>query len=407
MQLLARIVEQFRKRPNSTSVVVNLTEQAIGERPTITFAKLWNYYLEDPTVQNAVNTFRDQIVGSGFYVTANNSRAVNIINDFCNGIDFDNILYDIVGEMLVCGNSFGEMLTPINLQDLERVQITTVKKIVRDQFGNPTAIIQEIDGVERKLEPKNFIHFKLFDIARKPFGIGLFHALAVPQLIDGENRPSILESIAKMRDSMLRIFDNYASPKDLYVFEGASEEFLQDQAAKIRGMKKGESFLTNKKFDHHELTIDPRSRFDKYVEFLQTQLELGSQTPAAKLQTTTGYTEASARAVIELVERRIIGIQRRLKRTIEKEIFDRVLIREGLNVERANLELHWGQPEIPEFNIQDLFRAREIGIISNEEARNILQKSGWELSSEAESEEELDDEDLNEMEREMEEEISA
>jgi hypothetical protein len=157
-------------------------------------------------------------------------------------------------------------------------------------------------------------------------------------------------------------------------------------------MKKGESFLTNKKFEHHELTIDPRSRFDKYIEFLQTQLELGSQTPAAKLQTTTGYTEASARAVIELVERRIIGIQRRLKRTIEKEIFERVLIREGLNVERASLELHWGQPDIPEFNIQDVFRAKEIGIISRVETRNILQKSGWELS-EPESEPEKQDPD--------------
>ena len=120
------------RKPNASSVVVNLTEQALGERPAVTFARLWCYYLEDPTVQNAVNTFRDQIVGSGFYVTANNSRAVNIISDFCNGIDFDNVLYDIVGEMLVCGNSFVELLTPVNLQDLERAQITTIKKIVRD-----------------------------------------------------------------------------------------------------------------------------------------------------------------------------------------------------------------------------------------------------------------------------------
>jgi hypothetical protein len=392
MKLIGRLIDELKRKPNLTSVVVNVTEQAIGERPSVTFAKLWNYYLDDPTIQNAVNTFRDQIVGSGFYVTANNSRAVSIINDFCNGIDFDNILYDIVGEMLVCGNSYVEMLGPTNLQDLERLQITTIKKIIRDRFGRPTHIVQEVDGVEHQLDPKNFIHFRLFDVARRPFGIGLFHALAVPQVIDGENRPSILESVAMIRDSMVRIFDNYSSPKDLYVFENASEQFLQDQATKMRNMKKGESFLTNKKFEHHELTIDPRSRFDKYIEFLQTQLELGSQTPAAKLQTTTGYTEASARAVIELVERRIIGIQRRLKRTIEKEIFERVLIREGLNVERASLELHWGQPDIPEFNIQDVFRAKEIGIISRVETRNILQKSGWELS-EPESEPEKQDPD--------------
>ena len=220
--------------------------------------------------------------------------------------------------MLVCGNSFVEMLTPDYLEDLVRVQITTIKRIIRDEYGNTRAIVQEIDGVENYLNPNNFIHFKLFDVNGKPFGIGLFNALVVPQIIDGELRPSIIDSIASIRDSMVRIFEAYESPKDIYIFENASEQFLQEQAQKIKSMKKGQSFITNKRFEHKEITIDPRSRFDKYVEFLQTQLELGSQTPAAKLQITTGYTEASARAVIELVERRAVGMQRRLKRIIKR-----------------------------------------------------------------------------------------
>ena len=96
----------------ATSIVVGKNEQLLGDKPQITFAKLWDYYLSDPTIQNAVNTFRDQIVGSGFYVTANDPKAVDVINEFCDSIDFDNLLYDVVGEMLVCGNSFIEMLTP-------------------------------------------------------------------------------------------------------------------------------------------------------------------------------------------------------------------------------------------------------------------------------------------------------
>ncbi len=400
------------KDAKGSSIVVGKTKEVIGERPSLAFSRLWEYYLNDPTIQNAVNSFRDSIVGSGFYVTANNNRAVKIINEFCNGIDFDNILYDVVGEMLICGNSFLEMIAPTKLDALVKVDIKTVKKIIRDEFGRPKQIIQEIEGIERPLDPKNFIHFKLFDVAREPFGIGLFHALAVEQLVDGQLTPSVLDSIARIRDAMVRIFDNYASPKDMYVFENASETFLQDQAKQIRNMKKGESFITNKKFEHHEIQIDPRSRFDKYIEFLQTQLELGSQTPAAKLQTTTGYTEASARAVIELVERRILGIQRRLKRVIEKEVFDRVIIREGLNVEHAALELHWGQPEIPEFNIQDVLTAATTivegkPLVTWQEARNILQKSGLELGAEEPAEEELNEEDLDEIEENIEEEISA
>ncbi len=382
MQLIAKLRDKIKSYPNKdnikhSTIIVSKNEQILGERPSISFAKLWDYYCTDPTIQNAINSLRDQIVGSGFYVTANDPKAVEIINEFCNRLDLDNLLYDIVGEMLICGNSFVEMLTSDYLEDLVRVQITTIKRIIRDEYGNTRAIVQEFDGVENYLNPNNFIHFKLFDVNGKPFGIGLFNALAVPQLIDGELRPSIIDSIASIRDSMVRIFDAYASPKDIYIFENASEQFLQEQAQKIKSMKKGQSFITNKRFEHKEITIDPRSRFDKYVEFLQTQLELGSQTPAAKLQTTTGYTEASASAVIELVERRVVGMQRRLKRIIEKEIFNRVLLREGFDIKQVNLELHWGLPDIPSFNTQDIFKAVELGVISVKEARSILQRSGW------------------------------
>ncbi|MEM2759867.1 MAG: hypothetical protein QXU32_06585 [Nitrososphaerales archaeon] len=383
---LAQILSHLSDTKRPTSIVVGDVKEAIGERPEITFDQLCRYYLEDPTIQNAVNSFRDHIVGSGFYVTASSERAVNIINEFCDGIDLDSILYDVVGEMLVCGNSFLEMLAPENLEDLERVQITTVKRVRRDAYGNPLSIIQEVNGAEHELDPRNFIHFKLFEVARQPFGIGLFHALALPQTVNGKRRPSVLDSWNKMRDAMVRIFENYSDPKVMYVFDNASESFLQDQAVKIRNMEKGEAFLTNKKFEFHELKVDPRTRFDGYVTAVRTEIELGSQTPAAKLQTTTGYTEASARAVIELVERRIIGIQRKLRRIIEREIFDRVLIKNGLNVQRARVELHWGQPDMPEFNIEDIFRAANTivegkPLITWQEARNILKKSGWELTS--------------------------
>lgn len=395
IQGISSMVSPFRRFGNDKqhSIVVGNIHRMTGEAPEVTFDKLWNYYLTDPTAQNSVNSIRDYIVGPGFYVTAANQRAVTIINEFCDGVDFDGILYDWVGESLVCGISFLEMLTPDNLQDLKRVDITTIKKIARDAFGEPTAIIQQIDGIERPLDPKNFVSFRLFEVARKPFSIGMLHSLVIPQVVDGEIRPSILQSWNHMRDAMVRILENYSSPKDMFVFENASESFLQDQANKIRNMRKGESFLTNKKFEHHEIKIDPRTRFDSYITSLRTEIELGSQTPAAKLQTTTGYTEASARAVIELVERRIMAIQRKLRRIIERQIFDRVLLAAGLNPARARVELHWGQPDVPEFSLDDVLKAANTTIegkplITWQEARRIFKKSGWELTEHNVAEEE-------------------
>lgn len=407
LHLLTHLPTRIRKK--STSVVVSETNRFFGERPDVSFADLWSYYVSDPTAQNSVNATRDYIVGSGFYVTAQTPRAINIINEFCDGTDLYGILYDWVGESLVCGLSLLEMLTPSNLQDLKRVDMTTIKKIQRDPFGEPMAIIQEVDGTERKLDPANFIPFRLFEVARRPFSIGMLHSLALPQLVDGKVRPSIFDSWNILRDAMIRILDNYSDPKVMYVFENASETFLQDQAEKIKNMEKGEKFLTNKKFEFHELKIDPRTRFDGYVTSIRTEIELGSQTPAAKLQTTTGYTEASARAVIELVERRIMAIQRKLKRIIEKEIFDRILLSSGINPERARVELHWGQPEIPEFELDDVLKAASTivegrPLIGWEEARNILKKSGWELT---ETQEQVEQSTIEITKEELEEELTT
>lgn len=394
MQLFDKVqkVFQTKKKLEPAAIVVGPTKRAVGEFPEITFLTLYNYYLTDPTIQNAVNTFRDQIVGESFYVTGKDQNAIGIIEDFIDGINFDSLLYDIVGDMLVTGNCFVEMITPDNIQDLEILQIITVRKLMRDEFGNPLKIIQLIEGLQYELDPRNFIHFKLFDVARRPFAIGLFHSLAVPQIIDGELRPSVIDASVRMRDSMIRIIDNYASPKDMYTFENASEQFLQDQAVKIRNMKKGESFITNKKFDHKELTIDPRSRFDSYINFIKMQVELGIQSGIIKLQTAHDFTYASAEATKELLDMRVSGIQRRLKHTIQNEIFNRLLIQSNIDPQTAGIELHWGKPTEPEFSVQDVLKAVELSVtaeqnglpplLSMKEARKILQKSGWELQEE-------------------------
>jgi len=58
---------------------------------------------------------------------------------------------------------------------------------------------------------------------------------------------------------------------------------------------------------------------------LINQFYLGLQTPLPKLFTTPGFTQASATAALELAERKVLALQRFLKRIVEKEIFIPVL----------------------------------------------------------------------------------
>jgi len=88
----------------------------------------------------------------------------------------------------------------------------------------------------------------------------------------------------------------------------------------------------------------------------------------------------SARAALEAAERKVMAMQRFIKRIVERQVFAPMLRDAGFDPVEAKVRLNWGQPEIPELNVEDILKAVEIGVINIEEARNILIKSGWELT---------------------------
>ena len=111
---------------------------------------------------------------------------------------------------------------------------------------------------------------------------------------------------------------------------------------------------------------------------------MGGQTPLPKLFTTPGFTEASARAALEIAERKVLALQRFIKRTIEKEIFSPLVLQAGFDQKKANCRLNWGT-EKPELKFEDLIRLAEMSskdgysIVRPEEVRKNLVKAGFEL----------------------------
>jgi len=100
--------------------------------------------------------------------------------------------------------------------------------------------------------------------------------------------------------------------------------------------------------------------------------------------TTPGFTEASARAALEIAERKVMALQRFIKRTCEREIFNPLIQQAGLDPAKANCRLNWGR-EKPEVKLEDLIRLAEISATSEtsyvrpEEVRKNLIKAGFEL----------------------------
>lgn len=132
------------------------------------------------------------------------------------------------------------------------------------------------------------------------------------------------------------------------------------------------------------MTIDPRARFEYYIDHILNQFYLGCETPLPRLFSTPGFTEASARAALDLQGMLIKPIQRYVKRQVERDVFDVVLSQAGFDPAEAQVRLNWGSPETPEVNVADMLKAAEQNLIRPEEFRkNAVKLFGWELWEES------------------------
>ena len=130
--------------------------------------------------------------------------------------------------------------------------------------------------------------------------------------------------------------------------------------------------------------IDPRGRFDSYIDYMVNQFYLGTETTLPRLFSTPGFTEASANAAKDLQDLLIKPIQRDIKRTVESFVFAPVVKASGVDPAVAGVRLNWGAPESPEISIVDLIAmatapAGGSALIRPEEFRKNAVKAGVEL----------------------------
>ncbi len=372
-----------------------------GVRPIVLHQKLYYYYLIDPGVQNNVNTFRDEITAGGFYLTAEDDKALEVVRTFLRKTGFKKMIKTGINDALITGNLMIERLfskTPVTftkkrLLGLDLVDMRLVRYVrpFLDDVRKPWKVVQILtDGSEVTIDYDRLAHYKMFEISKNFLGIGVFHSLAVPQYQQDSELRSILDDMQAMREAFPRIIRRHAKPYRMVIMENESEAFIKKRAQEIKRMEDGDWMFTNKDFGYKELTVDPRTRYDSLIEWMQLVYETGQQSPASKLQTTPGFTEASATQAREMLDRKKKGMQEDMKDTFEQEIFWPLLIGEGFDPEKSNVEFNFGVPEVPEFNPLQVLQAAttviptgngvSMPIITWNEARKMLRNgASWEL----------------------------
>jgi len=388
----------LQKVASRSGTLLPAWREALGEAPTIGFSDLIGAYLRDPACKAFVDFLADQTVGTGFFTTVNTNyaealKAKAVVDDFCEAVNLDGLLQEGAREIVASGNSFWLKLEPDNLEALRILPLTGFedsKAIVRDRMGSVKAYNYSYGGVKATFQPDRIIHFRWNQVNFSAFGTGVLQVLLEELSFNGETRKSFLEMKARIEKVMPEIFEKYAGPDELWLFPGVNAERLAEFQRLIRSKPKaGARFVCDRAdADVKTVAVDPRARYEAYVDHILNQVYLGGQTPLPKLFTSPGFTEASARAALDMAERKVMALQRFIKRVIEREVFAPVIVQAGFDPKKANCRLNWGAPERPQISVADVVRLAEISAQFNvqyvrpEEVRRMLVKMGFDLTAE-------------------------
>jgi hypothetical protein len=389
------ILQGLKNRFHEAALFLTTTEKVMGISPEVSFKTMTEIYLGDLGARASIDFLADQIAGQGFYTTYNEEyqekssgkSAKEVVDEFCEQVGLDETLQESARYLVGWGNVFWWVGNPKKIEFLKTVPLEIVKTN-GIKYGSQGEI--ETIELEWKRQPSEIpgdeaIHLGYNTLTANPLGIGVLQSLATSLDIgDGEEREPFYQIKAKIQSGMTDTIYMFGAPNELWSFPGLSKDKLTEFFAQIKSIpRRGSRFVFNPP-SGSEAKVQPivaeRMRgLDFYVESLEDEFILGLQTPLAKLVTKTGFTEASANAALEIAERRVLALQRFLKRGVERYLFDRVVAAAGLDPQKAQVRLNWGMPESLDYEklTQILSQVTELlkvdpTVISHAELRNIL-----------------------------------
>lgn len=391
--VLRKIREVLSYAP--ASGVASPKDRVFFDTSCIPLAEVMKLYERDPTCKSSVDLLAASTVGMGFYTTVDEKydkapEAKAAVDKFCEDVNLDGLLNDMAKPLIACGNDFWLKLTPERLADTLRMPIDSVQRIGLSSV--PTLKLPyKVTGYQpqatycgnagNELKPEAVIHWRLNGDVPSGFGVGLLQVLLHTLTVDTDKRPSYAWMKAKIEKILPNIFVKYAGPDVVVQLEGQKEDTIKKYESAIKNRPEEGQWLFSgaKSVSVHPVTIDPRARFEYYIDHMVNQFYLGCETPLPRLFSTPGFTEASARAALDLQDMLIKPVQRYIKRQVEREIFDVVAAQAGFDAVKAKVRLNFGSPETPELVPADLIRAAELGLVRAEEFRKNAVKFGWEL----------------------------
>jgi len=353
-------------------------------------------------------------VGGGWYVTADDPVAKDIVEEFFQKVNMDSLIRELARDTHLYGlHLWAKYMNPFlkNLTDIRIIPLESIFRVHRDDYGNWKTMHQMPEYYGEPVEASRMVVWKWRPINQNAFGSGIAqvqYASRRYQLAIRDNNtgqiistrtivvPSMIDGRSMLYDIMMKVFQRYGMPYQAFVIgdptvAGAeADQNLVENLVKP-AIRRREELVINRKVEIVNDEIDPRTRFEAYMNELSNLNIVTMQTPILKLWAAPeGMTEASARTALKAFDRTVISRQRFIKRGLELEIVPLVLRKRYLGDPAfANVRIHPGpidKPDLDYPSLIGLFNLNSIAVQSGQppvmtsgELRHNLRRFGLDL----------------------------
>lgn len=328
------------QKPNRLTRTVDNMDQSIGEAPPRPFSIMYEYRDLTPQIDAIVEYCVDLIVGTDININSDDETAKELLEKFADEIELYEKIRSLTDDALTGGTAiFARIFANGMLANIEQFDMTTLKKVKRDSFGNIKSYIIDVGyGQEDKIQGRDvlqtYVPLVFRPRGRDFFGRSLFHGLAVERNVGNRTTRPIIETLWSLDDVVVGTLENFAYPTEYHIFDGINDKDLEIEAQKFKERKPGDVFFLSRmhEIERREPT---QAKFDSFFEHSSNIVQLGTGFP---LEILLGdfTSRASSQTTDSLLMRRIKAFQQHLVKVIKKEI---------LEVYIKNHKSKWKSPE--------------------------------------------------------------
>lgn len=291
-------------------------------RDTKRLGKYETIYKNDGIVSQLIDCIALHVVESGWNLRSEDPGAREMVKEFLESVDFDNLLIHVVRDALVFGDAFIEKVYTRGNQLVGLVPISPkTMEIVHDPIGRPRYYTQtvDVDGQPRKknIAPEFIMHIVLRQLGREIYGESLI----------GANYDTIIRK-AKADEGIANFIERHGFRKYHIKInkpaEQVTEAALKKTQKTFEKINSKNEFITTEETDIRD--IDQGGTDIREVhEYFMDQLCAGFGVPEEIAGLGRGSTEATAKVRMVAFERSIMGFQTVLSSTIERQCFSEIL----------------------------------------------------------------------------------